>query len=90
MAQFSARDGNLRRGRRGTITCLKDAVTATGEPMKRCNQCKKFLFRKRDGSLQCPNGCNENQRRSAFNTVIEPMKDRRGEAFIFDPWDNVR
>jgi uncharacterized Zn finger protein (UPF0148 family) len=58
--------------------------------MERCHQCKKILFKKRDGSLVCPNGCNEHQRRSAFNTVIDPMKDRRGDERTFDPWDRAR
>ena len=58
--------------------------------MERCPQCKKILFKKRDGSLVCPNGCNEHQRRSAFNTVIDPMKDRRNNERTFDPWDHAR
>ena len=58
--------------------------------MERCKQCKKILFRKKDGSLVCPNGCNENHQRSAFNTVIDPMKERRGDKSFFDPWSNVK
>lgn len=58
--------------------------------MERCRQCKKILFKKKDGSLMCPNGCVENQKRSAFNTVIDPMADRRGEKKHFDPWNNAR
>jgi uncharacterized Zn finger protein (UPF0148 family) len=58
--------------------------------MERCKQCKKVLFRKKDGSLVCPNGCKENHRRSAFNTVIDPWKERRGEKTFIDPWGHVR
>jgi uncharacterized Zn finger protein (UPF0148 family) len=58
--------------------------------MERCKQCKKILFKKKNGTLVCPNGCDEHHRRSAFNTVIDPMKDRRGEKDGFDPWANAR
>jgi uncharacterized Zn finger protein (UPF0148 family) len=58
--------------------------------MKRCKHCKKILFKKKGGALVCPNGCDEHHRRSAFNTVIEPAMDRRGEEYIFDPWENAR
>ena len=54
--------------------------------MKRCKQCKKVLFKKKDGSLACPNECNENHQRSAFNTVIDPWKERRGQETYADPW----
>jgi hypothetical protein len=39
--------------------------------MERCHQCKKVLFRKKDGTLACPNGCDDNQDRLAFNTAIQ-------------------
>lgn len=58
--------------------------------MERCKQCKKVLFRKKDGSLVCPNECNENHRRSAFNTVVDPWKERRGEETVIDPWGHAR
>lgn len=58
--------------------------------MERCKQCKKVLFRKKDGSLVCPNECNENHRRSAFNTVIDPWKERRGDVPHIDPWGHAR
>ncbi len=54
--------------------------------MERCDQCKKVLFRKKDGTLACPNGCDDNQNRLAFNTVIDPAKERRGARDTFDPW----
>jgi hypothetical protein len=39
--------------------------------------------------LACPNECGENAKRRAFNTVIDPMKDRRNMDTL-GPWDNVR
>jgi uncharacterized Zn finger protein (UPF0148 family) len=57
--------------------------------MQRCIQCKKILFRKKDGTLACPNECDQSGHRRAFNTVIDPMKDRRVKA-EFDPWNDVR
>ncbi|GAB6906177.1 hypothetical protein DESC_880090 [Desulfosarcina cetonica] len=57
--------------------------------MQRCAQCKKILFRKKDGTLACPNECDSNGERRAFNTVIDPMKDRRIHDEP-DPWDEVR
>jgi len=61
-----------------------------GDDMKRCDQCKKVLFRKKNGSLVCPNGCDEHQQRSAFNTVIDPMNERRGAQETWDPWGHAR
>lgn len=58
--------------------------------MKRCAQCKKVLFKKRDGKLVCPNGCRENSSRAAFNTVIDPEYDRREADDTFDPWSYSR
>lgn len=57
--------------------------------IQRCHQCKKILFRKKDGTLACPNQCRQSGRRSAFNTLINPMKDRRVRV-RFDPWEHVR
>lgn len=57
--------------------------------MKRCPYCKKILFRKKNGSLACPNECDLNTQRKAINTVIDPMKDRRTKA-EFDPWIDVK
>jgi uncharacterized Zn finger protein (UPF0148 family) len=57
--------------------------------IQRCHQCKKILFRKKDGTLACPNQCRQSGRRSAFNTLIDPMKDRRVRP-RFDPWEHVR
>ncbi len=45
--------------------------------LERCPQCKKFLFKKKNGALFCPNECDGHSRRTAFNTVMDPMKDRR-------------
>ncbi|MFZ1986517.1 MAG: hypothetical protein WAU91_19060 [Desulfatitalea sp.] len=58
--------------------------------MKRCQQCKKVLFKRRDGKLVCPNGCKEHQGRLAFNTVIDEDLDRRGPDDTFDPWAFAR
>ena len=58
--------------------------------MERCKQCKKILFKKKDGTLMCPNGCDDNQNRLAFNTVIDARYDRRGEDETLGPWDEVR
>jgi uncharacterized Zn finger protein (UPF0148 family) len=58
--------------------------------MEQCKQCKKILFKKKDGTLMCPNGCDDHHGRLAFNTVIDPMKERRGEKGFFDPWNNAR
>ena len=57
--------------------------------MQRCEHCKKILFKKKDGTLACPNECDQNRQRRAFNTVIDPSMDRRDQD-EFDPWDNVR
>ena len=57
--------------------------------MQRCEQCKKILFRKKDGTLVCPNECEQSGRRRAFNTVIDPAMDQRVRAEV-DPWENVR
>ena len=57
--------------------------------IQRCHQCKKILFRKKDGTLACPNQCQQSGRRNAFNTLIDPMKDRRVRP-RFDPWEHVR
>lgn len=61
-----------------------------GEKMERCEQCKKVLFKKKDGSLACPNECNENHRRTAFNTVIDPWEERRKKKDYSDPWGHAR
>jgi uncharacterized Zn finger protein (UPF0148 family) len=58
--------------------------------MEQCDQCKKVLFKKKDGTLFCPNGCKENQERLAFNTVIDPTKERRGALDTWDPWGHAR
>ncbi len=58
--------------------------------MERCPQCKKVLFKKKNGELVCPNECDAHQRRSAFNTVIDPTKERRGNVSEFDPWEHAR
>ncbi|MEJ2038931.1 MAG: hypothetical protein P8X55_08355 [Desulfosarcinaceae bacterium] len=57
--------------------------------LQRCPHCKKVLFRKKDGGLVCPNECGQNTHRTAFNTVIDPMKDRRTKE-VFDPWSTVK
>lgn len=57
--------------------------------MQRCPQCKKILFKKRDGRLVCPNECDKNTRRIAFNTVLDPIKDRRA-GDTWNPWNNVK
>jgi len=61
--------------------------------MKRCPQCKKILFKKRDRKLACPNNCTAHGDRAAFNTVIDPELDRRrnDDTFdTFDPWASAR
>lgn len=72
------------------IFFVRMRIRSEGEVMERCSQCKKVLFKKKDGSLMCPNGCDEHQQRSAFNTMIDPMKERRGEKPFFDPWNHAR
>lgn len=57
--------------------------------IERCPQCKKILFRKKNGNLVCPNECQQSGQRSAFNTMIDPMKDRRILP-QFDPWEHVK
>ncbi len=57
--------------------------------MQHCPQCRKILFKKKDGRLICPNGCEQSRRRVAFHTVIDPLKDRRGNDDR-DPWRNVK
>jgi uncharacterized Zn finger protein (UPF0148 family) len=57
--------------------------------MHRCPQCKKILFKTKKGQLVCPNGCKQHTKRTAFNTVVDPLKDRRGEDDK-DPWNKVR
>jgi uncharacterized Zn finger protein (UPF0148 family) len=57
--------------------------------MQHCPQCKKILFRKRDGRLVCPNDCEQSGKRVAFNTVIDPLKDRRANEDR-DPWRDVK
>lgn len=57
--------------------------------MEKCPYCMKILFRKKNGTLACPNECDQNNKRTALSTVIDPMKDRRQED-AQDPWDNVR
>jgi hypothetical protein len=49
----------------------------------------KILFRKKNGTLACPNECDASTKRRAFNTVIEPTKDRRTKD-AFDPWVDVK
>lgn len=56
--------------------------------VQRCPQCKKVLFKKKDGRLECPNECEEDTKRTAFNTVIDPLKDRRAND-TWNPWNNV-
>ena len=59
--------------------------------MDRCPICKKILFKKKDGTLACPNLCNgDNQRRKAFNTVIDERLEKRGVQKFFDPWSFAR
>jgi uncharacterized Zn finger protein (UPF0148 family) len=58
--------------------------------MKRCEQCRKVLFKDRDGKLVCPNGCKEHGARAAFNTVIDPHLERREGNDTFDPWSYAR
>ena len=62
----------------------------SGDRMERCKQCKKVLFRKKDGRLICPNGCDEHRQRSAFNTVLDPLMERRNKKPYFDPWYSAR
>jgi len=57
--------------------------------LERCPQCKKILFKKKNGKLFCPNECDDHRRRLAYNTVVDPKKDRRFHTTIH-PWDNVR
>lgn len=57
--------------------------------MQRCPQCKKILFKTKDGRLVCPNNCKHNARRIAFNTVMDPLDDRRSDGEP-DPWNKVR
>lgn len=57
--------------------------------MRHCPQCKKLLFRRKDGRLACPNECVQNTRRLAYNTLIDPLKDRRAKEER-DPWRNVK
>ena len=57
--------------------------------MERCIHCRKVLFRKKNGSLVCPNECEQSTQRRAFSTVIDPLKDRRLRA-AFDPWSQVK
>ncbi|MDA8140503.1 MAG: hypothetical protein M0036_17805 [Desulfobacteraceae bacterium] len=54
--------------------------------MKRCPQCKKVLFKRRDGKMVCPNDCKEHTGRLAYNTVIDPEYDRREGNETWDPW----
>ena len=61
-----------------------------GDVMKRCPKCKKILFKKKDGRLVCPNGCDEHSERVAFNTVIDPNLERREGKDTFDPWAFAR
>ena len=77
---------------RSVITWLKWIKPHTGEgkDMERCKQCKKVLFKKKDGSLVCPNDCDDHHRRSAFNTVIDSVNERRNVKWFFDPWANAR
>jgi uncharacterized Zn finger protein (UPF0148 family) len=59
--------------------------------MQRCPQCKKILFKKKDGRLACPNECKQNSQRVAFNTVLDPLKDRRiQDKDEWDPWSHVK
>ena len=72
------------------MACSGFQNTEKKEPdMERCSNCRKILFRKRNGSLVCPNECGQNTQRRAFNTVIEHMKDRRVK-WAFDPWSLVK
>lgn len=57
--------------------------------MKRCPQCKKILFKRKDGKLMCPNECQEHGNRAAYNTYIESRHDRRSND-TFDPWAFAR
>lgn len=63
--------------------------------MKRCPQCKKILFKKKDGTLFCPNECDKHEGRAAFNTFIDRDMDRRSHnpesAYdTFKAWSFVR
>jgi DNA phosphorothioation-dependent restriction protein DptG len=59
-----------------------------GFNMDRCPICKKLLFKKKNGTLACPNFCDGKQKRKAFNTMIDERFERRGVEF--DPWSNAR
>jgi uncharacterized Zn finger protein (UPF0148 family) len=59
------------------------------DKMERCPQCKKILFKKKNGSLACPNGCEQSSHRVALNTVVDPLNDRRSQAER-DPWRFVK
>lgn len=75
------------------LELVDDSTTVnsiSGDPMERCKQCKKVLFKKKDGRLVCPNGCDEHHQRSAFNTVIDPSMERRNKKPYFDPWNSAR
>jgi hypothetical protein len=61
----------------------------TTNSLRRCAKCKKILFKKKDGTLACPNECERSGHRTAFSTVIDPMFDRRIKE-SFDPWSNVK
>jgi acetyl-CoA carboxylase beta subunit len=74
-----------------TIVVLGKIVHSREEVnvMKQCPNCKKILFKKKDGTLACPNECDRSGHRTAFSTVIDPMLDRRIKE-TFDPWSNVK
>jgi len=57
--------------------------------MRHCRHCKKILFKNKDGRLVCANGCEQSRQRVAFNSVIDPLKDRRDNDDR-DPWRNVK
>lgn len=44
---------------------------------ERCPLCNKILFRKKGGGMRCINGCQQNFQGIAFNTLVEPTKNRR-------------
>ena len=70
------------------MTIKADAADGA-KALLRCPQCRKILFRKKDGRLACPNECGQSSQRRAFNTVVDPLKDRRAKQ-DFDPWSTVK
>lgn len=57
--------------------------------IERCPVCNKILFRKKGGGMKCLNECQQSFQRIAFNTLVEPAKDRRGSKEP-NPWHHVK